>query len=241
MVVTRSTRYRNVRDLIPKGFVSAKDGIRFLQEHNYEKIKKIKISFFLNCKNKKQELRLETKNLLLPFPIIAELSFLLVLKDGLSDETLGGLAFFERMIKILSVSEFEDYLINRDGKLRKKNLRRIKKVIVCSEGEKLIRFLEKKLAAKGMYPNKKNGWLTEDVLGEVKKVVEKGEQIIKPDKNGNLSFLLGASDWNLDELLENYLKLYTTIMSMRPSGWKGAFLKKVVLSTTMGPGIRLAN
>lgn len=236
LAVIHSRRYENVKSLVFKDSVLPRVGIEFLQKNNQEKVKKIKTSFFLNCKEKKQGLTLEKKSLLLPFSMGKKYS-LIVIREGLSSDLVEKLVSFSS-VKLLSASEAGNYLISSDGKLKKRVLKGIRKILVCPEGESAIRFLEKKLIAKGMYPNKKNSWLTGNILDEVKKA-EAGEQTLKVDKNGNINVLLGVSSLSLDELMRNYSELYTSVISLRPSNWKGLFLKKVVLSTAMGPGVQV--
>lgn len=237
LAISESRRYREIKNIIPKSVISIGEALEFLKEQNREKIKKIKISFFLNYKEKKQELQISKKGLLLPYSVRTR-RFLVVIKDALSDELLEILSSYPSM-KILSIDELESFLVRKDGKLQKKNLRKIEKILVHPKSEQLIKFLEKKLSMKGMYPNKKNGWLTENILEEVDKV-EKGERILKADKNGNINTFLGVSSLTLDELMKNYSEMYTFVTGLRPSNWKGSFLKKIVLSTIMSPGVRVS-
>ncbi|CAH1767641.1 915_t:CDS:2 [Entrophospora sp. SA101] len=72
-------------------------------------------------------------------------------------------------------------------------------------------------APKGIYPNKKNGSLTENILEEAEKFLQ-GEKELRTDKSGNIQIILGRSDFSQAQLEENYKKLYDKITSLRPMG-----------------------
>ena len=80
--------------------------------------------------------------------------------------------------------------------------------------------------------------LTENVLEAVSNF-QQGEQEIRTDKGGNIHAVVGSSDFNHQQLEENYKTLYNKIMELKPAGWKRDFLKNITLSTTMGPGLKV--
>jgi large subunit ribosomal protein L1 len=86
-----------------------------------------------------------------------------------------------------------------------------------SNSEAKIKPLEKILGPKGIYPNKKNGLLTENLLEEVEKF-RKGEKELKTDKGGNINAVIGKSDFSSEQLEENYKFLYNKITDLRPIG-----------------------
>ncbi|CAG8635685.1 6560_t:CDS:2, partial [Scutellospora calospora] len=112
------------------------------------------------------------------------------------------------------------------------------KLLVHPAGEEVIKPLQKLLGPKGIYPTKKNGSLTENILEEVEKF-KKGEGEIKTDKGGNVHVIIGSSDFSPEQLEENYKIIYNKMIELKPVGWKGDFLKNITLSTTMGPGLRI--
>ena len=61
--------------------------------------------------------------------------------------------------------------------------------------------------------------------------------ISRVDKHANLHFVVGNTAFDTDSLLENYLAALDEILRLKPPSAKGTFLKKAVVSTTMGPGI----
>jgi large subunit ribosomal protein L1 len=112
------------------------------------------------------------------------------------------------------------------------------RVIATPDMMPLVGRLGKVLGPKGMMPNPKLGTVTMDV----KKAVEsaKGGAIeYRAEKNGIVHAGVGKIDFADDKLLENIKALYAEIARVKPSGARGNYMKKVSLSSTMGPGLRI--
>ncbi len=96
--------------------------------------------------------------------------------------------------------------------------------------------LGKVLGPRGLMPNPKTGTVTTDVAKAVTDI--KGGKIeFRVDKNSNLHFLIGKVSFTAEQLAENYQAAIEEVIRSKPSSSKGRFLKKAVISTTMGPGI----
>ena len=96
--------------------------------------------------------------------------------------------------------------------------------------------LGKVLGPRGLMPNPKTGTVTIDVAKAVTDI--KGGKIeFRVDKNANLHFLIGKVSFTAEQLAENYAAAIEEVVRSKPSSSKGRFLKKAVISTTMGPGI----
>jgi large subunit ribosomal protein L1 len=98
--------------------------------------------------------------------------------------------------------------------------------------------LGKILGPKGLMPNPKTGTVTMDVAKAVADV-KKGKVEYRVDKEGNISTLIGKVSFQDDQLAENFKALYDLIIKARPAAVKGIYVKNVVLSSTMGPGIHV--
>jgi len=98
--------------------------------------------------------------------------------------------------------------------------------------------LGKLLGPKGLMPNPKTGTVTMDLVKAINDI-KKGKVEYRVDKEGNINVLIGKKSFTDQQLAENYKALYDTILKARPAAVKGIYMEKVVLSTTMGPGIRL--
>lgn len=103
---------------------------------------------------------------------------------------------------------------------------------------KVIGKLGKILGPRGLMPNPKTGTVTEDVANTVMEF-KRGKVEVRTDKTGNLHFPVGKASFEPVKLKENIKAAYEQILSLRPAGVKGQFIKKAVVSSTMGPGIKL--
>ncbi|TNM28998.1 50S ribosomal protein L1 [Streptomyces sedi] len=92
------------------------------------------------------------------------------------------------------------------------------------------------LGPRGLMPNPKTGTVTPDVAKAVTEI--KGGKIeFRVDKHANLHFVIGKVSFEEAQLVENYAAALEEVMRLKPSAAKGRYLKKAVVSTTMGPGV----
>ena len=102
----------------------------------------------------------------------------------------------------------------------------------------LVGRLGKVLGPKGLMPNPKAGTVTMDV----KKAIEElkaGKIEYRLDKTNIIHCPLGKASFGADKLMENYSTLYDAVLKAKPSAAKGQYMKSIVISTTMGPGIKI--
>jgi large subunit ribosomal protein L1 len=102
----------------------------------------------------------------------------------------------------------------------------------------LVGRLGKILGPRGLMPNPKLGTVTMNV-GEAVKAAKGGQVEFRAEKAGIVSAGVGKASFPADLLLENIKAFVGAINRAKPSGAKGTYIKKVSLSSTMGPGIRL--
>jgi len=92
------------------------------------------------------------------------------------------------------------------------------------------------LGPRGLMPNPKTGTVTPDVAKAVSDI--KGGKIsFRVDKQSNLHLIIGKSSFTSQQLVENYAAALDEVLRAKPSSSKGRYVKKVVFTTTMGPGI----
>src|SRR6201981_3686280 len=92
------------------------------------------------------------------------------------------------------------------------------------------------LGPRGLMPNPKTGTVTPDVAKAVTDI--KGGKIeFRVDKNGNLHFIIGKASFAPTALLENYAAALDEVIRLKPAAARGRYLKKVTITTSMGPGI----
>ncbi|WP_306370915.1 50S ribosomal protein L1 [Nocardiopsis sp. CC223A] len=94
------------------------------------------------------------------------------------------------------------------------------------------------LGPRGLMPNPKTGTVTPDVAKAVTDI--KGGKIeFRVDRHGNLHFIIGKASFGEQQLLENFQAALDEVTRLKPSAAKGRYIKKAVVSTTMGPSIPL--
>jgi len=109
-------------------------------------------------------------------------------------------------------------------------------VIATPEAMPLVGKLGKLLGPRGLMPNPKTGTVTKDVKQAVENA--KGGQVrYRTDKNGIIHCAIGKVSFDEASLKENLDALLHDLNRAKPSSAKGIYMKKVSLSTTMGPGI----
>jgi len=92
------------------------------------------------------------------------------------------------------------------------------------------------LGPRGLMPNPKTGTVTNDVAKAVSDI--KGGKIeYRVDRQGNLHLIIGKTTFDEAQLVENYAAALDEVVRAKPSAAKGRYLRKITMSTTMGPGI----
>ena len=109
-------------------------------------------------------------------------------------------------------------------------------VLASPDAMSVVGTLGKVLGPKGLMPNPKQGMVTDDLATAVKSV-KSGRVKYRNDKGGIVHAIIGKLDFDVEKLTENFQALIQDIVKVKPGTAKGAYLKKVTLSSTMGPGI----
>lgn len=94
------------------------------------------------------------------------------------------------------------------------------------------------LGPKGLMPNPKSGTVTFDVEKAVKDI-KAGKVEYRVDKNGIVHVPVGKKSFGTEKLLENFQTVMEAIIKAKPAAAKGRYLRSVVISSTMGPGIKI--
>jgi large subunit ribosomal protein L1 len=111
-------------------------------------------------------------------------------------------------------------------------------VIATPDTMRIVGQLGKILGPKGMMPNPKDGTVTKNVEDAVIKA-KTGQIRFRNDKGGVVHCPIGKIDFSEESIKENLESLLGAIMKSKPSSAKGVFIKKVTVSSTMGPGITI--
>jgi large subunit ribosomal protein L1 len=102
----------------------------------------------------------------------------------------------------------------------------------------LVGRLGKILGPRGLMPNPKIGTVTMDVKGAVE-AAKGGQVTFRVEKAGIIHAGVGKASFDEGKLVENVRALVDAVAKAKPTGAKGAYLKKISLSSTMGPGVQV--
>ena len=112
-------------------------------------------------------------------------------------------------------------------------------VIASPDAMRVVGQLGQVLGPRGLMPNPKVGTVTPDVATAVKNA-KAGQVRFRTDKNGIIHSSVGKVSFEADKLKQNVEALLADLKRLKPSTSKGVYVKRVTLSTTMGPGLLIA-
>ncbi len=112
------------------------------------------------------------------------------------------------------------------------------KVIATPDMMGVVGKLGRVLGPRGLMPNPKVGTVTMDVTKAVKES-KAGKVEYKVEKAGIIHAGIGKVSMESDKLVENFKALFDNIMRQKPSTSKGVYVKNIVVSSTMGPGVKV--
>ena len=111
-------------------------------------------------------------------------------------------------------------------------------VIATPDMMRVVGRLGRILGPRGLMPAPKAGTVTTEVARTVKEV-KSGRVEYKVDKSSNIHTIFGKLSFSTENLVENFKSLVEAIIKSKPSAMKGAYIKSMTISTTMGPGLKL--
>ena len=111
-------------------------------------------------------------------------------------------------------------------------------VIATPDAMRIVGQLGKVLGPRGLMPNPKTGTVTTDVETAVKNA-KAGQVQFRTDKAGIVHGSVGQVGFGVDQIKQNLEALMNDLKKAKPASAKGIYLKKITLSTTMGPGISI--
>lgn len=111
-------------------------------------------------------------------------------------------------------------------------------VIATPDAMRIVGQLGQVLGPRGLMPNPKVGTVTTNV-GVAVQDAKSGQVRYRTDKNGIIHCTVGKVSFNAEDVLENIVALLSDLKKAKPSSSKGQYIKKISLSTTMGPGLTI--
>ena len=112
-------------------------------------------------------------------------------------------------------------------------------VISSNAAMKIVGQLGQVLGPKGLMPNPKTGTVTEKV-GEAINNAKSGQVRFRTDKNGILHGCIGKVSFSSTQIQENAAAMLEEVKKLKPASAKGAYIRGIALSSTMGPGVKVA-
>jgi large subunit ribosomal protein L1 len=111
-------------------------------------------------------------------------------------------------------------------------------VIATPDAMRIVGQLGQILGPRGLMPNPKVGTVTMDVATAVKNA-KAGQVQYRTDKAGIVHATIGRASFGVDALEQNLRALVDALVKARPASAKGQYLKKIAVSSTMGPGVHV--
>jgi large subunit ribosomal protein L1 len=111
--------------------------------------------------------------------------------------------------------------------------------VATPDAMKEVRKVARVLGPRGLMPNPKTGTVTDDTAAAVNQL-KAGRVEFRMDRNGNIAVPFGKRSFEKVALLENAKAVVEAINHARPSSAKGTYIKRCTISSTMGPGLRVA-
>jgi large subunit ribosomal protein L1 len=111
-------------------------------------------------------------------------------------------------------------------------------VIATPDAMRIVGQLGQILGPRGLMPNPKVGTVTPNVTEAVKNA-KAGQVQYRTDKAGSVHCTIGRASFSDQDLVENFKALIDALNKSKPSSSKGVYLRRVAISSTMGPGVRL--
>ena len=113
-------------------------------------------------------------------------------------------------------------------------------VVISSQAAmKIVGQLGQVLGPKGLMPNPKTGTVT-DKVGEAINNAKSGQVRFRTDKNGILHGCIGKVSFSSTQIQENAAAMLEEVKKLKPATAKGAYIRSIALSSTMGPGVKVA-
>ena len=112
-------------------------------------------------------------------------------------------------------------------------------VIASQAAMKIVGQLGQVLGPKGLMPNPKTGTVTEKVSEAINNA-KSGQVRFRTDKNGILHGCIGKVSFSSTQIQENAAAMLEEVKKLKPASAKGAYIRGIALSSTMGPGVKVA-
>lgn len=220
----KSKRYKKILNALKqKRIYDFSEAIEILKSSNLENSSNLEMSVSLNWNVKQNNIR---GFVIIPHPVKKE-------KVAIINENIPATLKNKEDVIFIDLEVLPKIISNK-----KKSRWGFDKIFAHTSTLNKLKPFSKVLSLKKAFPNIKDGTLTDDLEKSVNDF-ESGRIELRNDKGGNFHILLGKTSFSLEQIESNYKVLFRKIISLKPTNWKGEYIKNITLSTTMGPGIRI--
>ena len=221
----KSKRYRKiVASLEPQKTYNFTEAVQVLLKNNFEQSNNLEVSFALNWSAKQNNIR---DFVFIPYPVKKE-------KFAIVDEEVPANIRERSDIVFIKLEDLSKIISKK-----KKSSWGFNKLMAHSSLTGQLRPFAKVLSLKKSFPNYKDGTLTDDLSASVEEL-DKGRLELRNDKGGNFHVIVGKSSFKVEQIESNFQVVFNKIVSLKPSNWKGEYLRGITISTTMGPGLKIS-
>lgn len=220
----RSKRYREVSKLIEKKEYSLEEAIELVKKTasaKFDETVEISIRLGVDPRHADQVVR---GTVALPHGLGKEVRVLAIAKSEKADEAKDAGADFVGYEEY--IEKIQQGWIDFDV------------VVATPDAMRDLGKLGRVLGPRGLMPNPKSGTVTMDI-GTTVKEIKAGKIDFRVDKTGIVHTGVGKASFEGTKLKDNVKMLLQTIIRLRPTTSKGAYLRSICISNTMGPGIRI--
>ena len=123
-------------------------------------------------------------------------------------------------------------------KIQKENWTGFDALIATPDMMRSVGKLGKVLGPRGLMPNPKTGTVTTDVAAAIAEI-KAGKVEFRADKTALVHVPVGKLSFSIEKIQENAMSVISSVVKAKPSAAKGKYVKRIILSSTMGPGIEL--
>jgi large subunit ribosomal protein L1 len=123
-------------------------------------------------------------------------------------------------------------------KIQKENWTDFDALIATPDMMRSVGKLGKVLGPRGLMPNPKTGTVTTDVAAAIREI-KAGKVEFRADKTALVHVPVGKLSFDVQKIMDNAMTVISSVVKAKPSAAKGKYIKRIILSSTMGPGIEL--
>jgi large subunit ribosomal protein L1 len=216
--------YRSVAEKIEKDIFDLTEAINFIKENPCAKFdESVEVSFRLGVDYKKSDQAVRG-SVTLPHGTGKKIRVLVFAEGAAAEQAKEAGADFVGYLDV--IEKIQGGWLDFDV------------AVATTDAMKEVRKLGKFLGPRGLMPNPRTGTVTDNVAEAIQQIMA-GKVEFKMDRQGNVQVAFGKRSFETKQLVENGIAIIQAVLAARPPAAKGTYVKKCVVSSTMGPGLAI--